>query len=538
MNTPNATVTSDTSSVIPVTVVPISTPVATATTTISAPALQNNTNSSSQIKINDGPPNSTGPLDAVCTFDELIPRISCHAINFVPDKLRWESNASGWRTGSVYEFELKEQYQLIPEVKITLEQCVSSECEKIVVSIDTSAIVGNTPIDSPTIDQNRPSINADSDPADIVRNRWSGIGECVGQGSPMFSVSPMTPSDIDFIKPLGDLSGVHITPISHQYYYPKENVIADIVSPIDGTIIWLTNRGTANTANSFGGASGQSHEMQYVIEHSCDFYVVIDHVTDPPEKIKNVIGDNWDTRARIPVKTGELLGKHYDGFKVDIGVIDLTRSVVTGLVNPKAYYGGSNGQGGEPFKLFERDSFEYYEEPLRSVMEDKSLRIISPRGGFFDYDIEGTLQGNWYIEGTSYAGTEGKKDSFGAYYKTHAALIPDNLDPSQLRVSIGDDFRDKEMGVNYGVTLPAPSFDSVTTESGIVMYELRELTPCDGSGHTAKGRSKSIVCNKDFATGTALLQLNDAGTMKLEVFFDTPISSDLAFTNKARIYTR
>jgi len=486
-------------------------------------------------------PTASGPVElaADCLFDQAVPKISCNAIGTTQDsKLRWESNASGWRTGSVYEFELKEQYQLIPEVIITLEQCVSSECEEIVVSIDTSAIVGNKPIVSPSSNNNRPRINADTDPADIVRNRWDM--NCVGEGSPMFSVSPMAPGDIDFIKPLGDLSGVHITPISHQYYYPKENLVADIVSPIDGTIISLTNRGTANSGNTFGGASGQSHEMQYVIEHSCDFYLVLDHVTDPPEKIKNVVGDNWDTRVRIPVKTGELLGKHYDGFKVDVGVIDLTRSVVTGLVNPKAYYGGSDGQAGEPFKLFARDSFEYYDEPLRSEMEDKSLRTISPRGGFFGYDIEGTLQGNWYRDGTSYAGVdnETKKDSFGAYYKTHAALVPDNLDPSQLRVSIGDDFRDKEMGVNYGVTLPAPSFDSVTTESGIIMYELRELTPCDGSGHTAKGRSKSIVCNKDFAKGTALLQLIDTGTMKLEVFFNTPISSDLAFTNKARIYQR
>jgi hypothetical protein len=221
-------------------------------------------------------------------------------------------------------------------------------------------------------------------------------------------------------------------------------------------------------------------------------------------------------------------------------VIDLTRSVVTGLVNPKAYYGGSDGQAGEPFKLFERDSFEYYEGSLRSTMEDKSLRTISPRGGFFGYDIEGTLQGNWYVGGTSYAGVDNdtKKDSFGAYYKTHAALVPDNVDPSKLIVSIGDDFRDKEMGVNYGITLPAPSFDSVTTESGIVMYELRRLAPCDGSDPvTAKGRSRSIVCNTN-VMGTVLLQLIDVRTMKLEVFFDTPISSDLAFTNKARIYQR
>ena len=486
-------------------------------------------------------PTPAGPaeLAADCLFDKLVPKISCRAIGTTQDStLRWESNASGWRTGSVYEFELKERYQLIPQVKITLEQCLSSKCEEIELSIDTSAIVGNTPIDNPTSNNSRPSINADSDPADIVRNRWNT--NCVGEGSPIFSVSPMAPGDIDFIKPLGDLSGVHITPISHQYYYPKENLVADIVSPVDGNIIWLTNRGTANTGNTFGGASGQSHEIQYVIEHSCDFYVVLDHVLDVPEKIKNVVGDNFDTRVRIPVKTGELLGKHSDGFKVDVGVIDLTRSVVTGLVNPKAYYGGSDGQAGEPFKLFERDSFEYYEGSLRSTMEDKSLRTISPRGGFFGYDIEGTLQGNWYVGGTSYAGVDNdtKKDSFGAYYKTHAALVPDNVDPSKLIVSIGDDFRDKEMGVNYGITLPAPSFDSVTTESGIVMYELRRLAPCDGSDPvTAKGRSRSIVCNTN-VMGTVLLQLIDARTMKLEVFFDTLISSDLAFTNKARIYQR
>ena len=290
----------------------------------------------------------------------------------------------------------------------------------------------------------------------------------------MLSISPMAPEDIDFIKPLGALSGVHPTPVSHQYYYSKKNVIADVKSPIDGTIISLTNRGTANTGDSFGGASGQSYEVQYVIEYSCDFFLILDHVIGVPEKIQTELGDSWDKRVRIPVKTGELLGKHTDGAKIDISVIDLTRDVVTGLVNPKAYYGGPKGQEGEPFKLFERDSFEYYDEPLRSAMEDKSLRTMSPRGGMFDYDVKDTLQGNWYIGGNSYSGLDENTKVSGAYYKTHVALVPNHLDESMLRVSIGDDFRDKDMGVNYGVTLPAPAFDSVTTETGLVMYELQE----------------------------------------------------------------
>ena len=501
------------------------------------------TSTSESSKTNQGPdtskPTASGPveLSADCLFDESVPKISCKAIGTTQgSKLRWESNVSGWVTGSVYEFELKEQYQLVPEARITLEECVSSGCEEIVVSIDTSAIVVNKPIDSPKSNNSSSNITADSDPADIVRNRWHG--ECFGEGNTMMAISPMAPEDIDFIKPLGAIAGSHPTPVSHQYYYPKANVIADVKSPVDGTIISLTNRGTANTGNTFGGATGENYEVQYVIEYSCDFYLILDHVIGVPEKFQTELGDSWDKRVRIPVKTGELLGKHTDGAKIDISVIDLTRDVVTGLVNPKAYYGGPRGQEGEPFKLFERDSFEYYEEPLRSAMEDKSLRTIAPRGGFFGYDVKDTLQGNWYIDGTSYSGSKGVKGNFGAFYKTHVSLVPNHLDESKLRVTIGDDFSDKEMARSYGVTLPALSFDSVTAESGLVMYELRRLVPCDGSDPvTATPRSRNEECN-DVEMGTVLLELVDSETMKLEVFFKTPISSDLAFTDKARIYSR
>ena len=80
--------------------------------------------------------------------------------------------------------------------------------------------------------------------------------------------------------------------------------------------------------------------------------------------------------------------------------------------------------------------------------------------------------------------------------------------------------------------------NSVTAESGLVMYELRRLVPCDGSDPvTATPRSRNEECN-DVEMGTVLLELVDSETMKLEVFFKTPISSDLAFTDKARIYSR
>ncbi len=80
-----------------------------------------------------------------------------------------------------------------------------------------------------------------------------------------------------------------------------------------------------------------------------------------------------------------------------------------GLIRKESYY---NGHDGEAFKLFERDSFEYFDEPLRLQLAEKSLRVSEPRGGLFAYDVDGTAQGNWFRDGTNgYMGTG--SDAFG-----------------------------------------------------------------------------------------------------------------------------
>ena len=91
------------------------------------------------------PPDDTevdqAELAAVCTFDESVPKISCHAVGFAQsDQLRWESNVSGWKTGASYEVELVEEYQLVPEVIVTLQECQGSDCELVTTTIDTSVI--------------------------------------------------------------------------------------------------------------------------------------------------------------------------------------------------------------------------------------------------------------------------------------------------------------------------------------------------------------------------------------------------------------
>jgi len=120
----------------------------------------------------------------------------------------------------------------------------------------------------------------------------------------------------------------------------------------------------------------------------------------------------------------------------------------------------------------------------------------------------------------------------GAYYVGHLALVPDHIEPSKLRVSIGDEFRGLQMGRQWGVTGDAPSFDTVTTDSGIVTYELRRLVPCDGTPiEIVKARSKAFKCSAE-ELGTLQIELLDEQRMRVDVFLtNSP-------TDNARIYVR
>ena len=447
-------------------------------------------------------------------------------------QLRWESNVYGWLTGASYEVELVEQHQLVPEAIVTLQECRGSDCESVTTTIDMSAIAqtpSTTGDASSQTDESAPESPASS--ADLVRNRWGYT--CEGSGAPRLSVAPIDVEQLDFIKPLGALSSSHTLPVSHQYWYPDSSLVADVRSPVSGYIVALANRGEANTEGSFGGSTGEGYEVQYVIQASCDFYVILDHVVGVPAAIVEALGSSWSKSARISVSAGELLGQHPDGLKTDVSVIDLTRGEIDGFIDPDSYY---EGQYGEVFKLYERDSFEYFDEPLRTRVADKSLRELEPRGGFFAYDIEGTAQGSWFREGTN--GFVGNPETqLDAYWAGHLALIPDHIEVSKIRVSVGDEFRGRWDGRQWGVSGDTPAFKTVTVASGLTKYELRGLLPCDGSGIYATGRSRAYTCNQE-SIGVLLIQLTDELTMRVEVFFDAELTDILSFSGNARTYVR
>ena len=371
--------------------------------------------------------------------------------------------------------------------------------------------------------------------ADRVRSRWSRQ-QCDGSGGRMLSQYPFAPEDINFIYPLGALKQSHITPVSHNYIYPKRDVVADVFSPVDGYVVKMSNRNATELASDSVSASTaeQGAEIHYIIEASCDFYVVLDHVTEPPEPFLSAVGDTFNAWVRIPVKAGDLLGRQHDGNKVDLSVVDLTRGETSGFVINESYH---SGEYGEPYKLFEQDSFEYLTEPLLSEVEAKSLRTETPRGGTFTYDVDGTAMGNWFQEGTGgYAGDI--EMVFFNYFAGHLALVPDALNPDELRISIGDGFKGESWGSHWGVTGNQPDFREVTPSTGPTAFGLQSLDACDPAYATNPKAPEYYERCPSAEVGTLLVELLDDRTMRVEAFFGSPPEGSLTFSDAARIYVR
>ena len=62
-----------------------------------------------------------------------------------------------------------------------------------------------------------------------------------------------------------------------------------------------------------------------------------------------------------------------------------------------------------------------------------SLRAEAPFDGRFDYDVDGRLVGNWFLQGTN--GYEGVNRD--RYWAGHLAVAYDHLDPSHVVISLG-----------------------------------------------------------------------------------------------------
>lgn len=375
----------------------------------------------------------------------------------------------------------------------------------------------------------QPTVQTEAVPADDVRspvvNPSPGNGQrmdsfgCNGTGRVTLTFAPMDVAAIEAIVPLGMIIPPgHITPIDHQYYYPKswkpelrKEDLVDVFAPAAGVV---TSIEVMSDFFSKGQDIGLG-DYRFIIHHSCTLYSIYIHLHELSPKLQTMI------KARMPVQVaaGEKLGTA-TSFDFSLHDEDVT---LTGFVVPKHY-------ASEPWKLHTVDPFDYFTPELKETLLKKTVRLAEPRGGKIDYDVDGKLIGNWFVENTNgYAGVKQPN-----YYESHLAFAPDAYDPSRYLVGLG-----KDSGLEGVFVVDGPDPADVGVSSGIVTYRLLPLSYVDKTG--AQWDRVSFV-NGVFlemsnpSAGVVLVQLLDARRLKLEPFPDAVSASD--FTDKAVIYER
>ncbi len=352
---------------------------------------------------------------------------------------------------------------------------------------------------------------------------------CTGTGNVKFGSPPMKIDDIGLIVPMGAMIGGHVTPIDHQYYQPADFKSLpdtyDVMAIGDGVIVSIGLEGKPVESNGPG-----YNKYRLVIMHTCTFYSIYNLLTSLSPRITAVTGEikpASTAEVNIPVREGEIIGK-IGGQTLDLSVND-DNVILKGFIMPEHYQS-------EPWKIHTVDPFDYFKEPVRSQLLAKNIREVQPLGGKIDYDIDGRLVGNWFKENTNgYGAVERQR-----YWSTHLAIVYDHVDPTQIRVSLGD-FNGS--ATQFGVKGNSPDPANVTVSTGLVKYDLVQFDYYlgdTGQGWDrftyAKGLKSRNIGNTIF--GVVLLQLIQDRKLKVEIFLGKTSSDVIGFSDAAMIYER
>jgi len=373
--------------------------------------------------------------------------------------------------------------------------------------------------------------------------------QCTDVDKVVFTVSPIPLEAINAVEPLGELTGIvagHITPGDHagfQYAAGPDFPAYDLRALADGYIV----RVERHTYTPPDGYPANIKNYHVYFEHSCTFFTGYIHVTEFAPEILAADDELQEVDAalitrdqyvypRIPVKAGQIIGK-VQGSSL-LGMLTVDMSVThTSYVTPSIY-------DGEPWKLHAVAPYNYFSEPIRERLMEKNPRTAEPRGGKYDYDVDGRLAGNWFLEGSG--GYPGNSDTVSGtcgnmvcpYWTGHLAFVYDFMDPSQVRISIGYDAIEYPQGP-YGIKGNAPDPTDVSVESGLVVYELVALEDITAeSGFVTMGKPLVTRNDESAVLGVFLVQMIDDQTIKMEVFPNKTAAQVTGFTDAAHTYLR
>ena len=356
-----------------------------------------------------------------------------------------------------------------------------------------------------------------------------GVYPCIEDNTRKFVSPIVNPDSLTDMEPMGKMAGSHVTPTDHLYVHwsqPAAGVTEYVLSPADGQIVEI-GRFPRDTSPRFD-SSITIPDYRMVIMHSCAFFTIFIHLGElAPDIIKQTgaipLGGQWFSTKNGPidVKAGDPLSKINGSDGLDWSVHDAD-VILPGFVVPEHYIR-------EPWKVHTVDPFQFYQEPLKSQLLSKVVREAEPRAGKIDYDVEGTILGNWFLEGTEdYSGNTNES----AYWKGHIAIAYGYIDPTQIRISLGfntgidDDQLCNVCFSAYAVRGNRPDPKSIGVAEGLVKYELMSR---QGPKFEQIG---------DTSLGTFLVQHLGDRAIRIEFVLGVAPNEVSAFTDKSLIYRR
>tara|TARA_Y100000590_G_scaffold45437_2_gene48229 strand:+ start:327 stop:1433 length:1107 start_codon:yes stop_codon:yes gene_type:complete len=363
--------------------------------------------------------------------------------------------------------------------------------------------------------------------ATIKLDKLDGHYQCNEYGTRRFTSTLFPTHLITYIEPMGKMSASHVTPTDHLYVYRNVWEGEDteyVLAPADGWIVSISSN-EERIARWDSSITVPDHRI--VIMHTCSFFTIFIHLGELAPDVMAHTGEispdsKWYSirSTPVPVKAGEPIAKMgLTGFDWSVHDTD----TILDFVIPDHYEG-------ENWKIHTVDPFQFFEEPLKSDLLSKVVREIEPRAGKIDYDIEGTIAGNWFQDGTvGYRVLEG---GGGKYWEKHLTIAYDWIDPTKVRISIGLDTGindEQDCNVcfgNYAVRGNGPDPATIGTESGLIKYELMSRT---GLNNVEIGNT---------SLGTFLVQHLGNRTIRIEVIAGKLPDEVIGFSDASLIYRR
>ena len=310
----------------------------------------------------------------------------------------------------------------------------------------------------------------------ILSLACSGKKSVTGPGAPVvFTVSPVDYHAIALATPLGNLNPPgHTFPSNHMGFYLHGDTPCLVKAHAGGTVTQV-----------YYNAGFDDYAIQF--KHSNTFHSYLDHVEKPLARI----------RVGARVEAGDSVGQATS--YLDLGVIDYdtTRSFIV----PGRYHVNSIHCG---------DAYLYFCEEVRRNLLAKNRRSVEPRGGKIDFDREGTLAGNWFLEGTPVTW----EASSYLYGDAQIAFVYDMWEPDKIRIVCGGGWTGAPFCDLVDGNRPDPA--AVTPTSGFIKYQ---------SSH---GGSSHVTA----------VQLLENRKLKVEIFAHKTAAAVSGFTAQARIYVR